>query len=251
MTFLPLCRHAFADVRELDAASKWWDSHHENVRCRDFMDEQVRQNFDGIHLESQAIADSTVAEFGFDRTMWVLARHVQHYDYDGRFSNQNKVWAQSIQFSPVHDADRDADFLLNSHPTLVDALTKQVREKYAALNLYDHHHRIEGDIHQQDFKGKLLILRDDVLNEASRTPENQLFLASSGFGCSPDASGRAVFGAFLIDGEQARFARQDFIGICDERYLADWAKETLAVLQSQELQGGEESEGMTMKGAQA
>ena len=66
-----------------------------------------------------------------------------------------------------------------------------------------------------------------------------MFLAQSGFGCSPDASGRAVYGQFLIDGEEVRFNRQDFIGICDENYLPDWTKEKLSELQpADEPEGG-------------
>ena len=117
---------------------------------------------------------------------------------------------------------------------------------YADLNLYDHMHCVQGDNHAQDYTGKLLILRADVLKDSCRTPENQLFLAQSGFGCSPDASGRAIFGQFLIDGEKARFNRVDFVGICDESYLADWAKEKLQTLAAPEEQG--ETQGPVMKG---
>jgi hypothetical protein len=49
----------------------------------------------------------------------------------------------------------------------------------------------------------------------------------------------------------ARFGRQDFVGIADDRYLADWAKEKLAALQpdrSPELSAPDEdmSSGITM-----
>jgi hypothetical protein len=128
--------------------------------------------------------------------------------------------------------DHTTDFLLNSHNVLADALASRVRKMYEGLNLYDHRHRVEGDVHEQDFTGKLLILRANVLKESARTPENQLFLANiGGFGCHPHARGRAVMGEFLIDGERANFNRQDFVGIADDRYLADWAKEKLAELQ--------------------
>ena len=116
---------------------------------------------------------------------------------------------------------------------------------YANLNLYDHRHRIH-ESEPSNYRHKILILRADMLKEACRTPENQLFLAQSGFGCDPSASGRAVFGQFLIDGEKARFNRGDFVGICDECYLADWAKEKLQTLIAPEEQG--EAQGPVMKG---
>ena len=58
-------------------------------------------------------------------------------------------------------------------------------------------------------------------------PENQLFFATHGNGCTPNASGRTVFGYFLSDGETAAFDRSDFLGIADEEQLPDWAKEKL------------------------
>ena len=89
----------------------------------------------------------------------------------------------------------------------------------------------------------MLVLRGDVLKDQYKTPEDQLFLAESGFGCTPNARGRKVFGKFLKDGEETNFQRGDFIGILKEEYLPEWAKEKLA-----ELQPPAESDGMTMGG---
>jgi hypothetical protein len=253
--FLPLYRNSFTEAKRLNEQEKWRASQAENVRCRDFLDEQTRQYYSGTHLESENIIQNSVAEFGWDRTMWVLASHVQHYDYDGRFSSQNKAWAQGFYIPRPADwekkrdpylRDHTTEYLLNSHNTLADALAGRVQRMYADLNLYDHRHRIEGDVHEQDFTGELLILRDTALNEASRTPENQLFLADvGGFGCTPGSIGRAVMGHFLIDGERANFNRQDFVGIVDDRYLADWAKEKLA---ASTADAPDEAQGPSMTG---
>ena len=88
----------------------------------------------------------------------------------------------------------------------------------------------------QDYTGKLLIIRPDVLKEESRTPENQLFLASGGFGCSPDKAGRKVMGQFLIDGEKTHFYRQDFIGVIADEHIPDWAREKLSELSNEQEQ---------------
>jgi hypothetical protein len=256
--FKPIYRSSWSDAKEHDEQDKWRESQAENIRCRDFLDEQVRQYYNDSTLGSENIIRNSIAEFGWDRTMWVLASHIQHYDYDGRFSSQNKAWAKGIYIPRPADwekqrdpylRDYTTDYLLNSHNTLADSLASRVQKMYAGLNLYDHRHRTEGDVYRQDFKGKLLILRDTTLKESCRTPENQLFLAHGGFGCSPDAVGRAVFGEFLIDGEQARFARQDFVGIVDDRYLADWAKEKLSELQPEQSpeETPAENAGQTMK----
>lgn len=91
----------------------------------------------------------------------------------------------------------------------------------------------------QDYTGKLLILRDTSLSEEYRTPENQLFLAESGFGCSPDKSGRKVYGRFLSDGEKAQFYREDFVGIIAEENIPDWAREKLAELTAEQNESPE------------
>jgi len=243
--YKPLYRYSFQDAKYLGELDEWRDSFAENKRCRDYMDEQVRQNFDGMHIGGD-IPQRTVAEFGFDRTRWVLANHIQRHDFDGRFSPRNKAWAAEICNSSAQDP-HSTGFLLSSHSVLVDYLASQVQEMYDGLNLYDQRHRAPGEVHKQDFTDKVLILRDTVLKESARTPENQLFLANGGgFGCSPHASGRAVMGEFLIDGEKARFNRSDFIGICDENYLPDWAREKLAELCSADAP--DPSQGPTMKG---
>jgi hypothetical protein len=255
----PIYRSSWSDAKEHDALDKWRESQAENIRCRDFLNEQVAQYYNDSTLDSENIIRNSVDEFGWDRTMWVLANHVQHYDFDGRFSSQNKAWAKGIYIPRAADwekqrdpylRDYTTDYLLNSHNTLSDSLVSRVQKMYTALNLYDHRHCTEGDVHRQDLKGKLLILRDTTLRESCRTPENQIILASCGFGCSPNAVGRAVFGEFLIDGEKARFDRQDFVGIVDDRYLSDWAKEKLAELQPEQSpqEAPDETSAPAMKG---
>lgn len=67
-----------------------------------------------------------------------------------------------------------------------------------------------------DLEGKVLVLRGSILKKDYRKPEYQLWRATGGFGCSPTAIGRAVFATCLFDGENARWDRQEFIGIYDE-----------------------------------
>lgn len=63
-------------------------------------------------------------------------------------------------------------------------------------SLFDRRYAVRSE-KPQNYKDKLLIIRSEILKEEFRTPENQLFLASGGFGCEPYSSGRKVFGCFL------------------------------------------------------
>jgi hypothetical protein len=66
------------------------------------------------------------------------------------------------------------------------------------------------------WEGKIVVFgpwRIEEFKEPFQNPENQLFIAQGGFGCSPITMGRAVGGQFLSDGEGARFNRGDFLGV--------------------------------------
>ena len=76
----------------------------------------------------------------------------------------------------------------------------------------------------------LVMIPPYTLKESCWSPENQLWLATGGFGCSPSAAGRAVYATCLGDGEQTRWDRSDFIGILKEEHLPDWARESLEQL---------------------
>lgn len=54
--------------------------------------------------------------------------------------------------------------------------------------------------------------------------------AHDGFGCRPHAIGRSVRSTCLGDGEMTRWNRHEFIGVLDEKYLPDWAREKLMEL---------------------
>lgn len=90
------------------------------------------------------------------------------------------------------------------------------------------------------FEGKVLVLKPTILKDEYKTPDFQLILAESGFGCSPTARGRAVYGQFLKDGEETVYNRQDFIGVLKDEHLPDWAREKLAELQAPFQDSGQE-----------
>ena len=74
-------------------------------------------------------------------------------------------------------------------------------------------HSCVQDSRDQDYEGKILVMKFDALKPEYRSRPNQLWLATGGFGCSPTARGRRIFATSLYDGEQTSFYRQDFAGI--------------------------------------
>ena len=70
----------------------------------------------------------------------------------------------------------------------------------------------EVKVERGDMTNKVMVLNPAVLKPEYQTREDCLWKATSGFGCNPDAIGRAVFATSLKDGEHARWSRADFIG---------------------------------------
>lgn len=67
-----------------------------------------------------------------DRMLYVLAATVRHFDYDGRISQDNKRWANTI---PVYEnkdgmgGDSTTQFVVCSHPGLTDLFLTQTRHE--------------------------------------------------------------------------------------------------------------------------
>jgi hypothetical protein len=51
--FIPLYRQSFAESQRLNERCYWQESFEENIRCRDFTDRLVRENFDGYRLKGE------------------------------------------------------------------------------------------------------------------------------------------------------------------------------------------------------
>lgn len=227
----PLYKFSFSEAKRNGETESYMESLRENIRCRDFLDNEIREKFDGMRLPTEC-AENAIKEFGYDRTMWVIANTTNERQGDGRFHRGNREWAKHFH---IPDDRKNYEFALRSHSCIVDGLADDVRKMYAQLKLFSGEHTVRSD-EPQDYTGKLLIIRADVLKEECRTPENQLFLASGGFGCSPDSSGRKVFGQFLSDGEKTHFYRSDFVGILAEQHIPQWAVEKMKQIQAQQKQ---------------
>ena len=172
----------------------------------------------------------------------VLVNTVQELSYDGRFHPDNQAWANR-HYVP-EDAEHNACFVVRSHPAVVDGFISEYRKLVLELGLFERKH-CEPDSGSLDYTGKVLVLSPNTLSEEFWSPQNQLWLAESGFGCSPDSRGRKVFGQFLKDGEKTHYQRSDIVGILKDEYLPEWAKEKLDELAPL---NEDESEGMTMGG---
>lgn len=205
------------------------ESYKANCECKKAIETAITQNFDGYHLGND-VAKDVIAEFGHDRVQWVLANTLKQLDHDGRFSHDNKEWAKGFHIPKdvLFGRDMRQNFVVSSHPAVLDGFVNMVRKEYQALGLWDRTHC--NSVADLDFTGRVMVIDPTTLKESHKTPDEQLFYAEGGFGCNPNSRGRKVFGQFLSDGEQAQFYREDFIGELKAENLPQWAAEKLQAM---------------------
>lgn len=127
MNETPLYLGSVADARAAGELSLWKESFQANIQCRDAIENEIRQGFDGMHLDGSC-ATRVIREYGFERVQYVLAATLQRMNYDGRFSPVNMLWAKTI---PVTESVRNIDFAIRSHPAVLNGFVDQYRAEFA------------------------------------------------------------------------------------------------------------------------
>ena len=133
MKQIPVYKFPGSYAQEHGELPEYRASNKANAACKEAIESAIRENYRDNHLSSDA-AKQVVEQFGYDRVFHVLAVTVRQKDWDGRISQDTKQWAQTV---PVHKnpdtwgTDRNCQFIVNSHPGLIDLFTSQVRRDYA------------------------------------------------------------------------------------------------------------------------
>lgn len=124
-------RQSAAYARQHDELSQYHESCRLNERCRDEIDAALAQRFDGMRLGAGSV-EQVVAEYGLERTKYVLAAAIQTRDGDGRISRTNREWANSVRTIKDMDDrgfDRSCYYAdLQAHTCLVDGFANQLRK---------------------------------------------------------------------------------------------------------------------------
>ena len=183
---VPFYRWSIKDAVHQNELESWKVSYDENCACARAMEEALDEAEESGGLKPDSAAP-LLERFGFDRTMWVLAATIQEDRISPEYTRSNAYWALGIR--PPDESLR-RDYCVRHNPGLVDELTDQVRAAWDALGLFDRSHCESETDGQLDYAGKVLALKGSVLKDRYKTPDDQLFLAESGFGCAPNARGR-------------------------------------------------------------
>ena len=227
-----LYRGSFENAKLSGEMEAYRKSQKENIRCKKAIEKAIANDFDGYYLDDKGVK-KVLADFGYDRTMWVLAASILNKKDDGRFSHENKEWANSVISSYLPQKEI-REYSVDSHPAVLNGFIDEVRKEYNKLELVGEKQCIRSN-EPQDYERKLLILKPEILNEQFKDPINQYFYATGGFGCDPEKSGKKVFGQFLADSEKAQFYREDFCGVADYEQLPRWAVERLEHIEAPQM----------------
>ncbi|MFI3326863.1 MAG: DUF3849 domain-containing protein [Clostridia bacterium] len=198
----------------------------ENTKCARAIEESLKNNFNGFKLKKDS-AKEIIAEFGFDRTNFVLANSVQKKIGDKRIDKETRKWASSIYVprDMVQGTNMANEYAVNSDTGLINLIAKQAQKEYENLNLikFDQCNDPTG----LDYTNKIMVLNPEFLYDEYKTPDDQIVKCGGGFGCSPTAIGRTVFGEYMNDNTSCSFSRSDFLGELKEEYYPQWLQEKL------------------------
>lgn len=109
---------------ERDAYFASWKAY-EN--CSFAIDQAICTYYDGMHLDEDCLSE-VVTKHSPERITNVLACTIQQKEWDGRFSRDNRAWANGIDTS--HMGEKPYPFMANSHPAVLDGFAGRWVEVY-------------------------------------------------------------------------------------------------------------------------
>jgi uncharacterized protein YbaA (DUF1428 family) len=93
-----------------------------NAECGRAIDQAIiDNNYELYRYDLKAAARAVIEEFGADRVAWVIASNVNDANYDGRFSNTNKAWANEVETPKP-------DIYLQTHKAVLDGFVDSFRK---------------------------------------------------------------------------------------------------------------------------
>ena len=117
---LPLYRNSMEFAEQRGETAQCIASHDANVACKEAIETALARNDGGA-------AQRVTEQYGFERTLFVLAETVRSRELDVRISPDNRAWAAS---QPSPDT-RDASLRVLGDSALISAFLTQVRQEGA------------------------------------------------------------------------------------------------------------------------
>ena len=127
-----LYRYTLQNANEFDEVEQWRESHRENCKCANDITDAINSHYHDNRLDN--CVQSMIDKYGFDRVNWVIANTIREGIQDGRYSKENKKWAEGFD---VLSSDQNWHFCVTAHPGLVNVFANQLRAAWNELGLFD------------------------------------------------------------------------------------------------------------------
>lgn len=92
------------------------------LECKQEIEKQIAEKYNGFSVPQNTVSE-IVEKYGIDCVQFVLANTIVQAWKEGRLSLRNKEWASSI----LTEGEWSNTLILNTHPTILDGFTNQVR----------------------------------------------------------------------------------------------------------------------------
>ncbi|MCD8089480.1 MAG: DUF3849 domain-containing protein [Clostridiales bacterium] len=125
-SYIPIYKNTGKYAAENNEMDMFRASNKENRKCREAIENAIKENFNGMYLDPKAV-DGVIDKFGTDRVSYLLAATIKaKKDYDKRFSNSNIKWADSVDTS-FRRPDSFSE-IISSHSAILDGFIRLFRE---------------------------------------------------------------------------------------------------------------------------
>lgn len=228
-------RYSLKTAKSENLVDLYNESKNENRRCRDYVQDRETGYYANAYKNDCVDSDgsytrSLIEQFGMERVLNMYAVTIRAHRHDRRITKELHDWAKDFNRGlRVGEDVRDESLLTQINPGAIDLLANHAINEFEKLNLFTREH-CEDEL--GDFEGKVVVISHKHLKEKYWAPENQLWLATAGYGCYADKIGQSVSAVCLIDGDRNDWRRHHVVGVLKEEFLPEWAKEKLQEMQA-------------------
>lgn len=131
---LPVYIFSASFAKGHDELEEYRASFRANVECKNAIEEAIASHYADNRLDGSCVKE-VVDRFGAERVSFVLANTVQHKDWDGRISADNKEWAKAEPVPNDFNAwgeKKTREYCCNqAHPGLINLFIDRFRKEQA------------------------------------------------------------------------------------------------------------------------
>lgn len=99
-----------------------------NAHCAILLENEISRHYDyeTSHMDAEGVINDMLYVCDKERLSYLLASQVYKRDYDGRFDNSTKEWANKVMEGiPDWLKDKSRDYIKNAHSGLVNIVVNE------------------------------------------------------------------------------------------------------------------------------